>query len=164
MTEKAARRGAPWGDIDLETHIPYRLGRLTNLMRLATTEHYVRQSRVTGREWRVLVMVGIVGPVNARTICRLTGMDKATVTRALNHLTAIDMVVRTEDPMDRRSKILQLTPKGRGLCEEVIPRMQEGGDRFAAALDDEERRVFLHCLNKLTRQAEDMLEEQGGSL
>lgn len=146
--------------LELNTHLPYRLGRLTNLIRQATTDVYIRQSGITGREWRVLGMIGVVGDVNAREIARLTGMDKATVTRAVNRLVTLKMVRRVSDKMDRRSKILELTEQGAALCDRIIPEMRTGGEILASALTDEERALFLRCLDKLTAKAESLLAEQ----
>lgn len=150
-------------ELELETHLPYRLGRLTNLIRQATTEVYIRQSGITGREWRVLGMIGVVGPVNAREVARLTGMDKATVTRAVNRLVTLKLVVRTSDRADRRSKILELTDRGAELCGRIIPQMRDGGDILARALTEEELTLFLRCLDKLTIRAENLLQEVDGA-
>ncbi|WP_259782524.1 MarR family winged helix-turn-helix transcriptional regulator [Aestuariispira ectoiniformans] len=146
--------------LELETHLPYRLGRLTNLIRQVTTEVYIRQSGITGREWRVLGMIGIVGHVNAREIARLTGMDKATVTRAVNRLVTLGVVTRVSDKTDRRSKILELTNKGAALCDRIIPEMKTGGEVLAEALTPEELSLFLTCLDKLTIKAEDLLADE----
>ncbi|RED48158.1 MarR family winged helix-turn-helix transcriptional regulator [Aestuariispira insulae] len=146
----------------LVAHIPYRLGQLTNLVRRATTDSYVRQSAVSGREWRVLAMIGITGPVQASEIVGYTGMDKATVARAVGRLVKLAMVEQSKDPEDGRVKLLQLTEDGERLCGRIIPQMKDGGDMLAGALTPDERRMFLRCLDKLSRRALEMLEDSEG--
>ena len=118
MAGPAKKTAVPIPD-GLVDHIPYRLGQLTNLVRRATTDIYVRQSPVSGREWRVLAMIGITGPVQASEIVSLTGMDKATVTRAVTRLARQQLVAQTPAPEDRRAKLLCVTDEGAAFCERI---------------------------------------------
>ena len=45
--------------------------------------------------------------------------DKAQITRALNDLLAAELILKTDNPLDGRSQLLQLTPKG----EEVMTKL-----------------------------------------
>ena len=143
----------------LQEHIPYRLGMLTNLIRQATTDSYVRQSEISGREWRVLAMIGLAGPVQARRVVELTGMDKATITRAVTRLAKLGLVAQNPAPEDKRAKLLQLTDEGAVFCDRIIPQMLHGGAELAACLTDRERKTFLTCLDKLAAKAGHMLSD-----
>ncbi len=47
--------------------------------------------------------------------------DKATIARALKSLEEKALVVRTADPVDRRTKRIYITPKGRKTIERIKP-------------------------------------------
>jgi len=140
-------------NLDIEDHIPYRISMLTNLIRQATTDKYIKQSGISGREWRVLSMIGIKGPMPAVDVVELTGMDKATVTRAGNHLVKLGLLRRDTDEKDARRKVLSLTPKGDTECARIIPLMREGGDQFNSALNEKERTQLFKTLDKLKEEA-----------
>ena len=145
---------------DLEDHLPYRIGMLTNLIRQVTTDRYVRESQISGREWRVLCMIGLHPQMSAVDVVRLTGMDKATVTRAVDRLSKQGLVVRTLDPDDGRRKVLELTANGIVECDRILPMMREGGEFFDAALTRQERENLLQLLDKLRSKAEERLNSQ----
>lgn len=144
MTDKTSPDG-----FDIEDHLPYRISMLTNLIRQATTDKYIRQSNISGREWRVLSMIGIKGPMSAVDVVELTGMDKATITRAGNRLLKLDLLHRETDATDRRRKVLSLTSKGQTECHRIIPMMAAGGDSFDSALSERERTQLYKILDKI---------------
>jgi len=151
MSEKPTSNTAM--NLDIEDHIPYRISMLTNLIRQATTDKYIKQSNISGREWRVLSMIGIKGPMPAVDIVELTGMDKATITRAGNHLVKIGLLRRDTDENDARRKVLSLTPKGETECARIIPLMRDGGEKFDSALNERERIQLFKMLDKLKAEA-----------
>ena len=55
----------------------------------------------------------------ALSISKHMQRDKAQITRALNDLLAAELILKTDNPLDGRSQLLQLTPKG----EEVITKL-----------------------------------------
>lgn len=142
---------------DLEDHLPYRISMLTNLIRQVTTDRYVRESQISGREWRVLCMIGLHPKMSAVDVVRLTGMDKATVTRAVDRLSKQGLVTRVIDPNDGRRKVLELTGDGSVECDRIVPMMREGGEFFDSALTRQEREDLFRLLDKLRSKAEERL-------
>ena len=51
--------------------------------------------------------------------------DKASLTCLIDNLTKRKLVTRSEDPADRRSKLISLTEKGKNLGKEVEPLVDE---------------------------------------
>jgi DNA-binding MarR family transcriptional regulator len=51
--------------------------------------------------------------------------DASNVTGIVDRLTALQLVIRQEDPRDRRVKSLQLTPQGNTILQEVIAELPE---------------------------------------
>lgn len=68
------------------------------------------------------------GEVAMKDIERMTGMSGASTSRNIAALgpyhrkgqPGMDLVVAFENPMDRREKLLKLTPKGRRVAESIV--------------------------------------------
>jgi DNA-binding MarR family transcriptional regulator len=63
--------------------------------------------------------------INQQELADLTLKDKASMTYLIDNLTKRDLVKRTEDPVDRRSKRIFLTPAGKRLGKKVEPWVTE---------------------------------------
>jgi DNA-binding MarR family transcriptional regulator len=59
--------------------------------------------------------------INQQELADRTLKDKASMTYLIDNLTKRNLVKRTEDPSDRRSKLIYLTAKGKQLGEKVAP-------------------------------------------
>lgn len=145
--------------VDLESHLPYRLARLTNLIRQSTSDEYLKHTGMSGREWRVLGMLGLRGPLSAAETAELTGMDRATITRSLDQLEAQGYVQRESDPRDRRRLVLEVTPRGRRKCDQIIPLMREDGAEYDALLSVRERKLLFDIIDRLEARAQDRHNE-----
>lgn len=63
--------------------------------------------------------------VNQQELANLTLKDKASMTYLIDNLTKRELVKRAEDPGDRRSKLIYLTPRGKQLGKKVEPWVSE---------------------------------------
>lgn len=63
-----------------------------------------------------------------RPVASLLSMDRTTLTAALKPLEQRALVKISPDPADRRSRILMLTDKGRGLLARAFPVWQSTHD------------------------------------
>lgn len=59
--------------------------------------------------------------INQQELADLTLKDKASMTYLIDNLTKRNLVKRSEDPSDRRSKLIYLTSKGKQLGQKVKP-------------------------------------------
>ena len=76
---------------------------------------YVRsgQPDLTNRQMAMLLVIGLEGGLHTvRGLAARLEVSKPVVTRALNSLTALGLVVRRIDERDRRSVFVDLTPGG----------------------------------------------------
>ncbi|MBH0096540.1 winged helix-turn-helix transcriptional regulator [Psychrobacter sp. NZS113] len=55
----------------------------------------------------------------ALSISKHMQRDKAQITRALNDLLAAELILKTDNPLDGRSQLLQLTPKGEAIMAKL---------------------------------------------
>lgn len=149
--------------LDLETNLPYRLARLTNLIRQTTSDVYLKRTGMSGREWRVLGMIGLRGPLSAADTAELTGMDRATITRSLDRLESAGFVQRSKDPEDRRRLVLEVTARGRRKCDQIIPLMRKDGSYYESALTRKEVRFLLDAIARLEDRAQQRYAELHGA-
>jgi len=148
--------------LDLEHHLPYRLARLSNLIRQTTSDMYLKRTGVAGREWRVLGMIGLRGPLSAAETAALTGMDRATITRSVDRLASAGLVQRSRDPDDRRRIVLAVTLRGRRKCDQIIPLMRKDGSYYEAVLTKGEIYLLLDAIDRLENRAQERYREVHG--
>lgn len=80
--------------------------------------------------------------------CRLS-CDASNVTGIADRLEAQGLIMRKDDPADRRIKMLSLTPKGKTLRQRVLRDVSLVNPECLMALEDPERKQFLTLLSKV---------------
>src|SRR3546814_14952466 len=88
--------------MELHAHLPYRLAKLSLRIKNATTDRYVRHTGMSAREWRVLGLLGIAGSRTPSELADLTGMDRATISRATSRLVHLGSVRRIPNEADNQ--------------------------------------------------------------
>lgn len=71
------------------------------------------------------------------------------LTKILHRLTEKDLIVRVDNPQDRRSNLVQLTAKGEELLCGVMDAVIECDQRFFSVLDQAERNILQNLFKKL---------------
>jgi DNA-binding MarR family transcriptional regulator len=79
---------------------------------------------------------------------------RSSISRAVDGLVKRGSVKREEDPLDRRSKRVRLTAKGRHAWESFAALRLAGLRAFVERLEPEERDALLHGLRPITRRQE----------
>lgn len=143
--------------MDLHTHLPYRLARLSLNISRSTTERYVQTTEISAREWRALGMLGIRGAMTPTDLSASTGMGPATITRAASHLEKLGLIRRIRNKHDNRSQILQLTPKGTARCAEITPKTAKSGELCANLYTAAEFALLIEFLDRLDQAIADGL-------
>jgi DNA-binding MarR family transcriptional regulator len=77
------------------------------------------EDRVTLPQLRVLVMIASRGPQNLASVAQALGVHPSNATRRCDKLVEAGLIDRSDDPADRRNLILQLTPSGRELVQQM---------------------------------------------
>lgn len=108
--------------------------------------------RVTLPQLRVLVVIASRGPQNLAAVAQGLGVHSSSATRACDRLVESGLLLRRDDPADRRNLVLELTPDGaelvaamdrgrRAAVADILGRMREPGRaRLTKAL-----RTFLEA-------------------
>ena len=73
-------------------------------------------------EFVVIYSLGIMDGVTASEIATSTAFPKNTLSRAVNRIARLGLIRRFAAEADRRQQHLRLTPKGRALLEQAMPR------------------------------------------
>lgn len=84
--------------------------------RFATAGH-----RISPEEWAVLLVLWSKGPQTPSTLSEQTIRDRTTVTRLIDGMVGKELVIRSENPTDRRRTDISLSPIGEALEAELVP-------------------------------------------
>ena len=86
---------------------------------------------------------------NVKDIAFRIQLDSPAVTGVIDRLFKESLVQRIEDPSDRRSLQIFLTPKGRQLAEELLPVGREFNRYIKDILDPDKVETFEKSLSRL---------------
>jgi DNA-binding MarR family transcriptional regulator len=106
----------------LETFLPYRLNRISAAISRNFRAVYGKHHDLTVPEWRVLATLGEFDTMTAKAIGAHSSMHKTKVSRAVSALEERRWLTRKARAEDRREEILMLTPLGRRVYADIIPR------------------------------------------
>jgi DNA-binding MarR family transcriptional regulator len=78
------------------------------------------EDRITLPQFRILVILASRGPQNLRSVAQGLGVNPSAATRLCDKLVSAGLILRTDDPTDRRHLVLRLTTDGHQLVQSVI--------------------------------------------
>ena len=78
------------------------------------------EDQVSLPQLRVLVLVATRTKLNLGQVAESLGVHPSNATRTVDRLVVAGLLRRTDDPADRRYLVLELTPEGHGLVEQVM--------------------------------------------
>ncbi|WKD50961.1 MarR family winged helix-turn-helix transcriptional regulator [Microbulbifer spongiae] len=137
----------------LERFLPYRLSVLSNRVSNAISQAYGARFHLTIPAWRVMAILGRFPDLSAAELVEQTAMDKVAISRAVSSLLKHDYISRSEDPLDRRRQVLNLSALGRSVYERIVPLAQQYENDLVASLSDEERKQLDSLIEKLMVRA-----------
>lgn len=77
------------------------------------------------------------------------GVTSAAASQMLDRLVQQGLIVRSEDPNDRRAKQIALTERGRGFIHEIMKARQRWFESVAAGMSEKERETVVTGLRIL---------------
>ena len=87
--------------------------------------------------------------IDQRTLAASIGFDTSTIGGVVDRLEARGWVQRQGSPEDRRARLLQVTPEGKQMLQEVSAAVLSTQQRILAPLPEAERQEFLRMLKVL---------------
>jgi DNA-binding MarR family transcriptional regulator len=134
-----------------------RISRLSRILErriaLVLAEHGLNES-----QFGVLAALRRAGPPYCLSPTALYGsllISSGAMTNRLDRLTVAGLVRRIPDPNDRRSTLVQLTPKGLRVIEEAVAAHTENEQQLLGPLRASERRALAEHLRTLLSEYED---------
>ena len=132
-------------------------GVVSNIWRVAQ-ELKLRMERTVLREFDLswagfatLFIIWIWGPIETRDIAKSQGVTRPTVTSMVSLLEKRGLCWRQPSTEDRRLVLVELTPKGKTLIEQVFPLFNQGEAGIVSALSEEEQETLAHLLRKVVK-------------
>lgn len=148
MTE-ATLRALPGLRFELGNYMPFRLTVLSNRLTRRVAHFYGHKFKLTAPEWRTMAVLGQHGAMSANSVILQTTMDKVRVSRAVAKLLGSGLITRDTDPVDRRRAVLELTPAGMEIYQQIVPLVKEIEAELLGGLTGEERTVLDSALAKI---------------
>jgi DNA-binding MarR family transcriptional regulator len=140
---------------------------LIHWMELSTTRsmrhwgHYVRETGLSMPQFGLMMHLYHHRSCGMTEISQHSGASNAATSQLVNRLVDKQLVERTENQNDRRSKRLTLTPKGRMLVETSIGERYRWVEELAAHLSRAEQEKVSRALPALLRSLEEIDTAQG---
>ena len=104
---------------------------------------------ITSEQWTILYHLWQEEGLTQQELANLTFRDKPSITRLINNLEKLSLVIRVNDKQDRRSNLIYLTKEGRKLKEEGMRQSTITLNEAVAGLELEELRAAQHILDKV---------------
>jgi DNA-binding MarR family transcriptional regulator len=138
---------------------------LQKLMALMDAIHTVRMSikthlqnkireynyNITFEMFQVLAVLWRQNNINQQEIADRVQKNKASLTPLIDNLSKRNLVVRNEDPVDRRNKIISLTKEGFEYRERLQPMIHEIYESFKIDISITELETVTEMLRKLNQ-------------
>lgn len=103
---------------------------------------------VTTTQYGVLVILRAFEGLDQIGLSKKVGLDRSTTGLVIKKLEQDGLVVRIEDPEDRRRKIIVLTAKGERKLESLRPAAAKAQELALSAFTEDEAEQFLNLLDK----------------
>jgi DNA-binding MarR family transcriptional regulator len=115
----------------------------------------VEQTGITLTQMKCLhVLAEAEEPLGVGALSETIGLSSPAISRAVEGLVQRGEVKRTEDPRDRRSKLLTVSARGRRTAERLLALRFAGVKRFVEGLSDAERRALAVGVGPIARRLE----------
>ncbi|HUN24930.1 MAG TPA: MarR family winged helix-turn-helix transcriptional regulator [Steroidobacteraceae bacterium] len=155
------RRAADGGAALSQQTVWYRLMKLTNLINRPFFSRYAERYHLTINDARVLVTLASSPEAAAHELCDATGMHPMNVSRSVAALRRQGRISERRDPLNRRRKILRLTPKGWAACRAFVPDMNCMSDFLLSSMSPLEVEFLGRLVDQLIARLETVDSRSG---
>ncbi len=148
-----------WSIFDAR-HLPYRLLMLGKMLDRLSIQHVRDQAGMSLAEWRVLAHLAVMGSRSASEVSAAALVDRAEVSRAVRALEEAGNLVRIDNPRNRKSSLLVLTPAGKAVYDRVHKQRRAFFETLTGGIEPEALAQLDSLLLRMARQA-DKLSRDG---
>lgn len=116
-------------------------------------KRFMDETGLSFSQINVLIRLHHGGKSGVSEIGEHMGVTSAAASQAIDRLVNLEMIERTEDPADRRAKLLVLTPKGRELIARGVEIRSGWVEGLTNAFTVEQQDMIISALTLLTEAA-----------
>ena len=140
----------------LSDFVPYLMSITSNAVSGRIAEEYRVRYGLRVPEWRVMAVLGDNGALTQRDLTALTLMDKVAVNRACKELEERGLAAREPNRSDGRSHLLELTPEGIKVHDQVMPLVTEMERRLLERFEPAEVEGFKDMLARIREEVREL--------
>ncbi|MBP2000663.1 DNA-binding MarR family transcriptional regulator [Paenibacillus shirakamiensis] len=104
---------------------------------------------VTPEQYGMLHKLSLGEGISQKKLAELIGRDQTSTGKILDKLEHKEMLIRAEDPTDRRAFLLYLSSTGRDVVEKVAPLMDQFHAQAFHGLTEIEKEMFADLINRI---------------
>lgn len=101
---------------------------------------------LTAVQFSALLAIREKPNIDATRVSEMIAFDRTTIGHVLTRLERKQLITRKDGVLDKRTKLLRLTPKGEATIREVSSRVDDIAERILAPFDARERATLLKLL------------------
>jgi DNA-binding MarR family transcriptional regulator len=109
--------------------------------------------------YSLLLLIARLQPARASDLVAVRQVDKALISRQVASLERLGLIVRRPDPSDSRASLLELSPAGQAVHQEVLARRQRFATQLFEDLDAAERQTVAEGLALLHRTLDRLADD-----
>lgn len=117
--------------------------------------YFARQNNLSMSQMGTMFRLHRNGPTGVSQIGSELGISSAAVSQMLERLVQQGLVQRTEAPNDRRAKVIDLTPLGRQMVDEVHGGVRRSIMQVIFEMDNEEAQKVSEALTLILKKVEE---------
>ncbi|WP_139997072.1 MarR family winged helix-turn-helix transcriptional regulator [Paenibacillus paridis] len=106
---------------------------------------------ITPEQYGVLSRLFRKDGISQKQLSELIVRDQTSIGKVLDKLERKELIVRQDDPTDRRAFLLYLTTKGRELAELLVSHVEAIHAKASEGIAEEDIDVFVKVINQLYR-------------
>lgn len=141
----------------VEELLLYRVNRLYATAGTMVVRLCEGQFGITRREWRLIAWLADAGELSPSALAERAALDRARTSRAISSLVTKGLAERQVVASDRRLAMVRLSPRGRAVHAQLMPRVASVNRAILEPLSDTEVEQLDRLLAALHARAADML-------
>lgn len=143
------------GEIDDLPDKPGHLIRLAHQRSVAVFTAAARDYNITALQHILMVALNKYPNIDLSTLAGIVALDRSTTGTVAARLASRDIVEITPSADDRRAKMINLTPAGEKLLQDMVVAVQRSQRELLSPLSDAERAEFFKIIRRLVGRSSD---------
>lgn len=161
MPPPVRRKAALTDGLTAEIHISFLVTIVSNLMAFGNVRENIRRFGLTVRQWRIISLLGEMGPMTLSDITNTVHHDKSSLSRAVRDMEKRGLVGKVQNNRHKSSPFIWFTNEGAALYEEISPQFTHQAEMLTSVLSDREKQELCGLLGKLHGHIEGLRAREG---